>query len=162
MLSTHLIVDFAFFVGLAFAFNPARKFIKRFLSSCAKETDERTDKALALSEKLNGLLGNMSPKRSEVDGHVNEILSLAEDRCRTIFKRGQQDLEKMIEENINLAAEKIEMRIENFVRSLRLSAVDVAAGAAHRMIREDIDGHGMDRDSTSSPGCDENIVKKLH
>lgn len=165
MLSTHLIVDIAFFVGMALAFNPARKIVRRFLSNCDKKSSEGVKKAEALTQKMNMMLCNVAPKRVEIDSHVNEILSLAEERCRAIFKRGQQDLEKMVEDNINLAAEKIEMRIENFMRSLRLTAVDVAAGATHRMMREDIDGHGMetrDGGSPSSAGSDDNMLKKLH
>ena len=165
MLSTHLIVDAAFFVGVALAFNPARKIIRRLLSSYNKKSNEDLEKAEALTERLNVMLKRVTPKHIEIDSHVDEILSLAEERCQAIFKKGKKDMEKMIEDNINLATEKIEMRIENFMRSLRLTAVDVAAGATHRLVREDIDGHSMgsrDSGSSASTGSDDNVVKKLH
>ncbi len=70
----------------------------------------------------------------------------------------------MLEAQINLATERVAFEVDNFVKSLRLAAVDAASGAARSLLREELEGkeRGDGGDVAPSPEHDDDIAKKLH
>ncbi|MGN7678443.1 MAG: F0F1 ATP synthase subunit B family protein [Anaplasma sp.] len=165
-MSTHLIVDFAFCVGFALAFNPARKFIKRFLEERSGKAADIVEQSAALEDRVTSMLLSVSHKECEVDATMREILERSEEQYRMIVENGKKEIEEMLETQVNLATEKIAVQIDNFVRSLRLVAVDAASGAARNLLKEERDGRERGGESGSDVAPpqeqDEDVAKKLH
>ncbi|MDB1135302.1 hypothetical protein [Candidatus Anaplasma sp. TIGMIC] len=162
MMSAHLIVDLAFCVGVALAFNPTRRFVKRFISSRTSKVEGEVKEATTLSEKLTAMLADVTTRKGEVDIMVEGILQHAEDRCKALVERGRKDLETMLGERIDAATGKIEARIDGFVRTLRLAAAETAASATAELFREERDANADGGEITSLTDSDEGLSKKLH
>ncbi|MGN7661605.1 MAG: hypothetical protein ACTJLK_03200 [Anaplasma sp.] len=165
-ISTHLIVDFAFCVGFALAFNPARKFVKRFLGERSSEAADVVEQSAALEGRVTSMLLSVSQRECEVDTAMREILERSEKQYRMIVENGKKEIEEMLEAQVGLAAEKIAAQIDNFVKSLRLVALDAASGAARNLLKEERDGRepGGESGSDVAPPQeqDEDVAKKLH
>ncbi|MCU7611300.1 hypothetical protein [Anaplasma capra] len=165
-ISTHLIADLAFCVGFALAFNPTRKFVQRFLSERSDAAGSVVRKSTNLESMLESMLLSVSRKEHEVDLAVSEMLRRSEEQYRTIIQNGKKEIEEMLETQINLAAERVALEVDNFVKALRLAAVDAASGAARSLLRDELEGKergdGGSGDVAPSPEHDDDIVKKLH
>ncbi|ACZ48924.1 hypothetical protein ACIS_00254 [Anaplasma centrale str. Israel] len=165
-MSTHLIVDLAFCVGFALAFNPASKFVRRFLSKHSDAAGVVVEKSVDLERRLELMLRDVSQKEHEVDLAVAGILQKSEEQYRAIVQNGKKEIEEMLEAQINLAAERVAFEVDNFVKSLRLAAIDAASGAARSLLREELEGKERGdsggSDVAPSPEHDDDIAKKLH
>ncbi|AGZ79151.1 hypothetical protein F0Q53_02290 [Anaplasma marginale] len=163
-MSTHLIVDLAFCVGFALAFNPVSKFVRRFLSKHSDSVGGVVEKSADLERELELMLHDISKKEHEVDSAVAEMLRKSEEQYRAIVQNGKKEIEEMLEAQINLATERVAFEVDNFVKSLRLAAVDAASGAARSLLREELEGkeRGDGGDVAPSPEHDDDIAKKLH
>lgn len=161
--SAHLVVDLAFCAGVVLAYKGVSRLVKEFLSSKREKVTEEANRAPELTRKLDVLLAGVTAKGAEVDALVTEVLRRAEEKYRAMMTKGRQELEKLVEDQMNMATERIELRVEGFVRTLRTAAVDTAVDATRGYLREELENRAVESNGEiSSIGDDENVMKKLH
>lgn len=161
MIDAHLIVDVAFCAGFVLAFNPARKFLGKFLSEKQRSSTRCVEESSELAKKLDGMLVDAHSLRDEVRTLADEVLRDAEAQCRSVIKEGKKHLEEMLESQIDVAVAKIELQIENFVKALRAAAVDAASGVAKNLLKEYLDSREVDGNAAAAVSVDD-AIKKLH
>ncbi|SCV63519.1 hypothetical protein ANAPH1_00416 [Anaplasma phagocytophilum] len=163
MISAHIIVDLAFCVGFALAFNPVRKFTKKFLAKRACGVEGPVRKSVTLAGKLDALVSGASRGDTEVDRVIAEMIRETEERCQDILEKGKREIEALLEDYIHVATGKLELRIESFIRTLRVSAVETAASAAFTLMKEELENGKVDAGEAVSASEQDGVAsKKLH
>ncbi|QJC27857.1 hypothetical protein ANPL_04055 [Anaplasma platys] len=161
--SAHLVVDLAFCAGVVLAYKGARRAIKGFLETRRRKVEQEVNRGPELTRKLDILLAGVAAKSAEVDTLVAEVLRRAEDKYRSMLQKGREELEQLVEEQINMATERIELRVEGFVRTLRMAAVDTAVDATRGYLREELESKPVEGSGEiTSFSDDEGVIKKLH
>lgn len=161
--SAHLVVDLAFCAGVLLAYKGASRAVKGFLGERKRKIAQEVSEGPELVKKLDVLLSGVMARGAEVDALVAEVLRRAEEKYRSMLQKGREELEQLVEEQITMAAERMELRVEGFVRSLRMTAVDSAVNATRGYLREELEGRTVEGGGEiASISDDESAVKKLH
>ncbi|KJV69446.1 F0F1 ATP synthase subunit B family protein [Candidatus Neoehrlichia procyonis] len=156
----NLIVDIAFCTGFMLIFNPAKKIITKFLSQRSKKVNYHIEESLKVENKLQSLLNNVLVKSQSFESEANLILKNAREKHNNIIENSKKDIESILESHLELAVNKISHQVEQAIKSLKLTASDIAVLAVQHLLKEQCTDKKHNSEVTASATRD--LRKKLH
>jgi F-type H+-transporting ATPase subunit b len=136
-----------FWVGLAFliflgimAYVKAPALIGKALDDRAEQIRKTLDEARKLREDAQALLADYRRKHREADEEAKAIIERARRDAEAFAEETKRALSESVERRTRLAEEKIARAEAQAMSEVRAAAVDLAIGAAERIVRDRVAG----------------------
>lgn len=113
--------------------------IGRSLDSRAERIRNDLDEARRLREESQQLLAEYQRKRKEAEQEAGDIVAAARREAEMLVTEAKQKTEDYVARRTALAEQKIAQAERDAVNEVRSSAVDIAVGAASRLLAEKVD-----------------------
>jgi F-type H+-transporting ATPase subunit b len=138
-----LAVAVAFVIAIALVSKRVWQVLTATLDQRAAKIKAEIDEAQKLKDDAQKTLGQFQRKHRDALQDAEAIVSHARAEAARLIERAQRDLEAAIERRQRLATERIALAEAQAIAEVRNTAVDIAIGAARRVIAE----HLGDRES---------------
>jgi F-type H+-transporting ATPase subunit b len=139
---THFWEAVAFILAVALVWKKASGSITSALDQRAAKIRDELDEARKLREEAQATLANYQRKQRDALKEAEEIVAHAKTEAERLGAQAAHDLEAAIQRRQRLAEEKIAQAEQKAVAEVRAAAVDVAVGAARRVLAEDMGARG--------------------
>jgi F-type H+-transporting ATPase subunit b len=138
-----LAVAIAFVIAIVLVSKRVWLALTGMLDERAAKIKAELDEAQKLKDDAQKTLGQFQRKQRDALREAEAIVSHARDEAARFAERARRDLEAALERRQRLAAERIALAEAKAIAEVRNTAVDIAIGAARRVITE----HLGDRES---------------
>ena len=135
-----LAIAIAFVIAIVLVSKRVWQAITGMLDARAAKIKSELDEAQKLKDDAQRALGQFQRRQRDALQEAEAIVSHAREEAARLIERAQRDLEALIERRQRLAAEKIALAEAKAVAEVRNTAVDIAIGAARRVIAERVGG----------------------
>jgi F-type H+-transporting ATPase subunit b len=132
----------AFLIAAWLVWKKAGGAITGALDQRAAKIRDELDEARRLREEAQATLANYQRKQRDALKEAEAIIGHAKADAERLGAQAARDLEAAIERRQRLAEEKIAQAEQKAVAEVRVAAVDVAVGAARRVLAEDMGQRG--------------------
>lgn len=139
---THFWEAVAFILAVALVWKKASSGITTALDQRAAKIRDELDEARKLREEAQATLANYQRKQRDALKEAEEIIAHAKTEAERLGAQAARDLEAAIQRRQRLAEEKIAQLEQKAIAEVRAAAVDVAVGAARRVLAEDMGPRG--------------------
>lgn len=135
-----------FWVAIAFVifaigvYRPIKKALVTALDARAERIRGEIEEASRLHEEAKSLLASYERKQREAAKEAAEIVSQAKKESESIRRRTAEELEAALSRREKMGLERIAQAEAEAVREVRDAAVDIAAAATRKLLREKVDG----------------------
>lgn len=109
------------------------------LDKRAQSIKAQLDEAERLREEAETLLASYRRKRREAEREAEDIVTHAREEAERSATAAKKAMEEMIERRGRMAEEKIARAEAEAVKQVKVTAADVAARVAHRVIVDSLD-----------------------
>ena len=134
----HFWVNIAFFLVVALAYKPVSRAIAAALDARAAKIKSRLDEAHKLREEAQEMLATYQRKQRDAMKEAEEIIAHAKAEAERLAKQAAKDLEASMKRREQMAMDRIAQAEAQAVREVQNLAVDVAIGAAQKVIGESL------------------------
>jgi F-type H+-transporting ATPase subunit b len=134
----HVWVNIAFFLVVALAFKPVSRAIAAALDARAAKIKSRLDEAHKLREEAQEMLATYQRKQRDAMKEAEEIIAHAKAEAERLAQQAAKDLEASMKRREQMAIDRIAQAEAQALKEVQNLAVDVAIGAAQRMIGESL------------------------
>lgn len=134
----HFWVDVAFILVVALAFKPVSRAIAAALDARSAKIKSRLDEAHKLREEAQEMLATYQRKQRDAMKEAEEIIAHAKSEAERLAKQAAKDLEVSMKRREQMAMDRIAQAEAQAVREVQNLAVDVAIGAAQKVIGESL------------------------
>jgi F-type H+-transporting ATPase subunit b len=131
-----LSVAIAFVIAIALTSKRVWQALTTLLDERAAKIKAELHEAQKLRDEAQKTLGHFQRKHRDALQEAEAIVSHASAEAARLIERAQRDLEALIERRQRLAAERIALAEAQAIAEVRNTAVDIAIGAARRVIAE--------------------------
>lgn len=141
-----LAVAIAFLIAIVLVSRKVWQTLSRLLDDRAAKIKAELDEAQKLKDDAQKALGQFQRKQRDALQEAEAIVAHAREEAARLAERAKRDLEAAIERRQRLAAEKIALAEAKAVAEVRNAAVEIAIGAARRVIAErlgDVQGQAL-------------------
>ena len=134
-----------FWVAIAFVifavgiYRPIKKALVTALDARAERIRSEIEEASRLHEEAKSLLASYERKQREAAKEAAEIVSQAKKESESIRRRTTSELEAALSRREKMGLERIAQAEAEAVREVRDAAVDIAAAATRKLLREKVD-----------------------
>jgi len=132
----HFWVDVAFILVVALVYRPVARAIATALDARAAKIKSRLDEAHKLREEAQEMLATYQRKQRDAMKEAEAIIAHAKAEAERLSKQAAKDLDASIKRREQMALDRISQAEAQAVKEVQNLAVDVAIGAAQRMIGE--------------------------
>jgi F-type H+-transporting ATPase subunit b len=132
----------AFILAVALVWKKASSGITSSLDERAAKIRNELDEARKLREEAQATLANYQRKQRDALKEAEAIIAHAKTEAERLGAQAARDLEAAIQRRQRLAEEKIAQAEQKALADVRAAAVDVAVGAARRVLAEDMGARG--------------------
>lgn len=132
----------AFLLAVALVWKKATSGINGALDQRAAKIRDELDEARKLREEAQATLANYQRKQRDALKEAEAIVTQAKAEAERLGAQAAHDLEAAIQRRQRLAEEKIVQAEQKALAEVRAAAVDVAVGAARRVLAEDMGARG--------------------
>ncbi|MFD2233726.1 F0F1 ATP synthase subunit B [Phaeospirillum tilakii] len=130
----HFWVNVAFLLVIGLAWRPVARAIAAALDARSAKIKARIDEALRLREEAQELLATYQRKQRDAMREAEEIIAHAKAEAERLSRQAAQDLEQQMKRREQMALDRIAQAEAQALREVQNAAVDVAIGAATRVI----------------------------
>ena len=130
----HFWVDVAFILVVALAYRPVSRAIGAGLDARAAKIKARLDEAHKLREEAQEMLATYQRKQRDAMKEAEEIIAHAKAEAERLAKQAAKDLEVSMKRREQMALDRIAQAEAQAVKEVQNLAVDVAIGAAQKVI----------------------------
>lgn len=134
----HTWVNIAFFLVVFLAFKPVSRAIAAALDARSAKIKARLDEAHKLREEAQEMLATYQRKQRDAMKEAEEIIAHAKAEAERLAKQAAKDLEASMKRREQMAMDRIAQAEAQAVREVQNLAVDVAIGAAQKVIGESL------------------------
>ncbi|MEO0036302.1 MAG: hypothetical protein RLZZ501_2325 [Pseudomonadota bacterium] len=132
----HFWVNVAFLLVIGLAWRPVARAIAAALDARSAKIKARIDEALRLREEAQELLATYQRKQRDAMREAEEIIAHAKAEAERLSRQAAQDLEQQMKRREQMALDRIAQAEAQALREVQNAAVEVAIGAATRVIGE--------------------------
>jgi F-type H+-transporting ATPase subunit b len=136
----HFWVDVAFILVVALAFKPVSRAIAAALDARSAKIKARLDEAHKLREEAQEMLATYQRKQRDAMKEAEEIIAHAKAEAERLAKQAAKDLEVSMKRREQMAMDRIAQAEAQALKEVQNLAVDVAIGAAQKVIGESLSG----------------------
>ena len=135
-----------FWVAIAFVifaigvYRPIKKALVTALDARAERIRSEIEEASRLHEEAKSLLASYERKQREAAKEAAEIVNQAKKESESLRRRTTEDLEAALSRREKMGLDRIAQAEAEAVRQVRDAAVDIAAAATRKLLREKVDG----------------------
>lgn len=137
-MEAHFWVDLAFIMVVALAFKPVSRAIAAALDARSAKIKARLDEAHKLREEAQEMLATYQRKQRDAMKEAEEIIAHAKAEAERLAKQAAIDLEVSMKRREKMAMDRIAQAEAQAVKEVQNLAVDVAIGAAQKVIGESL------------------------
>lgn len=130
----HFWVNVAFLLVIGLAWRPVARAIAAALDARSAKIKARIDEALRLREEAQELLATYQRKQRDAMREAEEIIAHAKAEAERLSRQAAQDLEHQMKRREQMALDRIAQAEAQALREVQNAAVEVAIGAATRVI----------------------------
>ncbi|RAU22952.1 F0F1 ATP synthase subunit B [Paramagnetospirillum kuznetsovii] len=134
----HFWVDVAFILVVALAFKPVSRAIAAALDARAAKIKARLDEAHKLREEAQEMLATYQRKQRDAMKEAEEIIAHAKAEAERLAQQAAKDLDASIKRREQMAMDRIAQAEAQAMKEVQNLAVDVAIGAAQKLIGESL------------------------
>ena len=134
----HFWVDLAFLLVVVLAWRPVSRAIAAALDARAAKIKARLDEAHKLREEAQELLATYQRKQRDAMKEAEEIIAHAKSEAERLAKQAAKDLEASMKRREQMAMDRIAQAEAQAVKEVQNLAVDVAIGAAQKVIGDSL------------------------
>jgi F-type H+-transporting ATPase subunit b len=131
-----LAVAIAFLIAIVLVSKKVWQTLSGLLDERAAKIKAELDEAQKLKDDAQKTLGQFQRKQRDALQEAEAIVAHAREDAARVVERAKRDLEAAIERRQRLAAEKIALAEAKAIAEVRNTAVEIAIGAARRVISE--------------------------
>lgn len=131
-------VAISFVIAIAIVARKAVAAVTAILDSRTAKIKQELDEAQRLREEAQRTLAQFQRKQRDALQEAEAIIGHAKEEAARYAERAKRELEASIERRERLAADKIALAESKAIAEVRNAAVDVAIGAARRVIAESL------------------------
>ena len=155
----HFWVDLAFVLVVALAWRPVSRAIVAALDARAAKIKSRLDEAHKLREEAQEMLATYQRKQRDAMKEAEEIIAHAKSEAERLAQQAAKDLDVSMKRREQMALDRIAQAEAQAVKEVKNLAVDVAIGAAQKVI-----GEALSAVQTASlvDGAIKELPAKLH
>src|SRR5690242_9609747 len=132
----------AFLIAVALVWKKASRSISSALDQRAAKIRDELDDARKLRDDAQAMLANYQRKQRDALKEAEAIVAQAKAEAERLGAQAAKDLEAAIQRRQRLAEEKIAQAEQKALAEVRAAAVDIAVGAARRVLAEDMSARG--------------------
>lgn len=132
----------AFLIAVALVWKKASSGISSALDQRAAKIRDELDDARKLRDDAQAMLANYQRKQRDALKEAEAIVAQAKAEAERLGAQAAKDLEAAIQRRQRLAEEKIAQAEQKAIAEVRAAAVDIAVGAARRVLAEDMSARG--------------------
>lgn len=155
----HFWVDVAFVLVVALAFKPVSRAIAAALDARAAKIKARLDEAHKLREEAQEMLATYQRKQRDAMKEAEEIIAHAKSEAERLAKQAAADLEVSMKRREQMAMDRIAQAEAQALKEVQHLAVDVAIGAAQKVIGESL---SAEQTGALVDGAIKELPGKLH
>ncbi|OAN48203.1 F0F1 ATP synthase subunit B [Paramagnetospirillum marisnigri] len=137
-MEAHFWVDVAFLLVVALAWKPVSRAIAAGLDARAAKIKSRLDEAHKLREEAQEMLATYQRKQRDAMKEAEEIIAHAKAEAERLAQQAAKDLDAAIKRREQMAMDRIAQAEAQATREVQNLAVDVAIGAAQKVIGESL------------------------
>ncbi len=134
----HFWVDVSFILVVALAFKPVSRAIAAALDARSAKIKSRLDEAHKLREEAQEMLATYQRKQRDAMKEAEEIIAHAKAEAERLAKQAAKDLEASMKRREQMAMDRIAQAEAQAVKEVQNLAVDVAIGAAQKVIGDSL------------------------
>jgi len=134
----HFWVDVAFILVVALAYRPVSRAIAAGLDARAAKIRARLDEAHKLREEAQEMLATYQRKQRDAMKEAEEIIAHAKAEAERLAQQAARDLEVSMKRREQQAIDRITQAEAQAVKEVQHLAIDVAIGAAQKVIGESL------------------------
>lgn len=127
-------VSFVGFIAVLLYYGVPGK-IGAFLDQRAEQIRAELEEARRLRDEAQAILADYERKQRDAEKEAEDIVRLARTEAEAMAEETRRNLTESLERRARLAEEKIARAEEQALAEVRSAAVDVAIGAAERLIQ---------------------------
>lgn len=132
-------VAVAFVIFVIAVYRPIRGALVKALDARAAQIRSEIDEAARLYEEAKTLLASYERKQREAAKEAREIVTQAKKEAESLRQRSSQELEASLSRREKMGLDRIAQAEAEAVQQVRDAAVDIAAAATRKLLRETID-----------------------
>ena len=155
----HFWVDVAFILVVVLAWRPVSRAIAAGLDARSAKIKSRLDEAHKLREEAQEMLATYQRKQRDAMKEAEDIIAHAKAEAERLAKQAAKDLDASVKRREQMALDRIAQAEAQAVKEVKNLAVDVAIGAAQKVI-----GEALSAVQTASlvDGAIKELPAKLH
>lgn len=134
----HFWVDVAFILVVVLAWKPVSRAIAAALDARAAKIKSRLDEAHKLREEAQEMLATYQRKQRDAMKEAEEIIAHAKAEAERLAQQAAKDLDASIKRREQMALDRIAQAEAQAMKEVQNLAVDVAIGAAQKLIGESL------------------------
>jgi F-type H+-transporting ATPase subunit b len=132
----HFWVDVSFILVVILAWKPVSRAIAAALDARAAKIKARLDEAHKLREEAQEMLATYQRKQRDAMKEAEEIIAHAKAEAERLAQQAAKDLDASIKRREKMAIDRISQAEAQAMKEVQNLAVDVAIGAAQKIIGE--------------------------
>ena len=132
-------VAVSFVIFVIAIYRPIRNALVKALDARAERIRSEIDEAARLHEEAKTLLASYERKQREAAKEAAEIVTQAKKETESLRRRLGTELEASLSRREKMGLDRISQAQQEAVQQVRGAAVDIAAAATRKLLRETID-----------------------